>query len=178
MWLVVVVVAVVVVLATYLTWLAGRLDRLHARMEAASASLDAQLVRRAAAALALAGQARARRLLSAADAARLEDAAGAARASGLDPDREVAENRLSRTLHETLDGRLAANPELAGLLDELDVAATKVVIARRFYGDAVRDTRELRGRRLVRWLHLAGRAQMPQYFEIDDRPPAAPPGPL
>ena len=38
---------VVVVVALYLSWTAGRLDRLHARIDAARAALDAQLLRRA-----------------------------------------------------------------------------------------------------------------------------------
>ncbi|MCW2611535.1 MAG: hypothetical protein JWM15_2781, partial [Cryptosporangiaceae bacterium] len=38
------------VVAAYLTWTAGRVERLHDRCAAARASLDAQLVRRAAAA--------------------------------------------------------------------------------------------------------------------------------
>jgi hypothetical protein len=36
------------------------------------------------------------------------------------------------------------------------------------HNDAVRDTLALRSRRLVRWLHLAGTAPMPAYFEIAD----------
>ncbi|MCW2667162.1 MAG: hypothetical protein JWN57_2124, partial [Frankiales bacterium] len=55
MTLAVLTVALVVVLALYVTWTAGRLDRLHARVDAAWAALDAQLVRRAAAARAVAG---------------------------------------------------------------------------------------------------------------------------
>ena len=51
MWWVVGVVTVVALVATYLTWLAGRVDRLHARAGAASRALDAHLVRRAAAAV-------------------------------------------------------------------------------------------------------------------------------
>ena len=35
------------IVALYLSWTAGRLDRLHARLEGARAALDAQLVRRA-----------------------------------------------------------------------------------------------------------------------------------
>ncbi|CAA9348579.1 MAG: FIG019327: membrane domain, partial [uncultured Frankineae bacterium] len=38
----------------YVSWTAGRLDRLHARVDAAWAALDAALVRRAAAARAVA----------------------------------------------------------------------------------------------------------------------------
>src|SRR5438067_12557145 len=54
MWWIVAVVAAVVLIATYVTWIAARLDRLHARAAAAHAALDAQLVRRAAAAAELA----------------------------------------------------------------------------------------------------------------------------
>ena len=50
MWWIVAVVVVVVLVATYVTWIASRLDRLHARAAAAQAALDAHLVRRAAAA--------------------------------------------------------------------------------------------------------------------------------
>ena len=48
------VLAVVVVIAWYLSWTATRLDRLHGRIETARATLDAQLLRRALAALDLA----------------------------------------------------------------------------------------------------------------------------
>jgi hypothetical protein len=44
-----------------------------------------------------------------------------------------------------------------------------VLLARRFYNDAVRDTRELRGRRLPRLLRLHARRPLPRYFDIDDR---------
>ena len=44
---IVVVVGLVALLATYVTWLAGRIDRLHARSAAARVALEAQLVRRA-----------------------------------------------------------------------------------------------------------------------------------
>ena len=43
------------------------------------------------------------------------------------------------------------------------------MIARRFYNDAVRDTRSLGERRLVRRLHLGGTAPLPQFFEIIER---------
>ena len=50
-------------------------------------------------------------------------------------------------------------------------AGARVLIARRFYNDAVRDTRALRGRRMPRLLRLAGRRDMPQFFDIDDTLP-------
>jgi 8-oxo-dGTP pyrophosphatase MutT (NUDIX family) len=55
------------------------------------------------------------------------------------------------------------------LVAELADAETRVLIARRFHNDAVRDTLALRVRRPVRWLRLGGTAPMPTYFEIIDR---------
>jgi hypothetical protein len=47
----IVVVVVVAMLGVYVSWRAGRLDRLHARLEAARAALDVALVRRSSVAL-------------------------------------------------------------------------------------------------------------------------------
>ncbi len=94
------------------------------------------------------------------DAPALAKAAGIP--AGTDPsEREGAENLLSAAI--------AHHPQAvadAGLVDVVADAQTRVTIARRFYNDAVRDTRALRGRRMVRWLRLGGRAPMPAYFEI------------
>jgi hypothetical protein len=127
---------------------ATRLDRLHVRTDAAWAALDAALYRRAVAASALDGPGALRR---AAHAALL--AAPSAR--------EDVENELGRIL-SALD-RCGLEPARASRLADAEQA---VVIARRVYNDAVRDTRALRSRRLVRWLHLAGTAALPSYFEI------------
>ena len=48
------VLVAVAIIGVYVSWRAGRLDRLHARVEAARAALDAALVRRSAVALELA----------------------------------------------------------------------------------------------------------------------------
>ena len=61
----------------------------------------------------------------------------------------------------------AAGP--AGLIAELADAEARVVLARRFHNDAVRDTLALRERRLVRWFRLAGTAALPTYFEIAEQ---------
>jgi hypothetical protein len=167
--IVVVVVAAVALAATYLTWTAQRLDRLHARVETSAAALDGRLARRAGAVTAFANPGRlpAEMSVDLLAAARL-----AADTDGLGADREAAENRLSRALQAAVTGFPQAfalgadDPELAGLLG----AVTKAALARRFYNDAVRDSRALRGRRLPRWLHLAGRAKLPHYFEMDDMP--------
>jgi hypothetical protein len=160
-WLVVVVV-VVALLATWITWTATRVDRLHTRVDAARAALDAQLVRRAAAVQALV--ARVPERLGAAPAGRLRTAARAA----LDADdgiRESAENDLSRALQD-----LPADLDPA-LLQDLTDASTRVLLARRFYNDAVRDTRSLRGQWLPRLLRLGGRRPVPTFFEIDEVSP-------
>ena len=75
--------------------------------------------------------------------------------------REGAENELSTEL--TLVDGDAVPP---ALMAELSEAESRVLLARRFHNDAVRDTLALRERRPVRWLRLGGRAALPTYFEI------------
>nr|WP_308207900.1 hypothetical protein [Actinomadura madurae] len=57
------------------------------------------------------------------------------------------------------------------MLEELSSAAAKVAYARRFYNDAVSQARIARRKPLIRILPLAGRAPLPDFFEIDDDPP-------
>ncbi|HEX4704468.1 MAG TPA: NUDIX domain-containing protein [Pseudonocardiaceae bacterium] len=163
--LLVVVLFVALVLGPWLLGTATRLDRLHVRTDAAWAGMDASLARRAVVARAVAAtgcvpQATADALREAADRAELADRG----------DREASENELSRLLGE-LDR--AAIP--VGLAEELDDAEQRVVLARRVHNDAVRDTRALRRRRLVRWLRLAGTAVRPEYFEIAEPDPDSAP---
>lgn len=149
-------VAVVVLLAVYVSWLAGRLDRMHARVDASWAALDAQLVRRAAAARSLVAH------LPLRLAADLDAASQQALEAG-EPGREAVENRLTRVLRSALP---ALPPGVD--LDELESAVTRVGLARSFHNAAVKDTRALRLRRLPRVLRLHGHRRLPQYFEIDD----------
>jgi 8-oxo-dGTP pyrophosphatase MutT (NUDIX family) len=164
----VVVLLVALVLGPWLLTTATRLDRLHVRTDAAWAGMDASLARRAVVVRVVAaagcvppGTADAFR--AAADRAELADRG----------EREAAENELSRLLGE-LDR--AALP--VGLAEELDDAEQRVVLARRVHNDAVRDTRALRRRRLVRWLRLAGTAVRPEYFEIAEPDPDSAPAAL
>ncbi|MBB1026150.1 LemA family protein [Dietzia sp. DQ11-38-2] len=83
------------------------------------------------------------------------------------PDTERAENSLG-TLLAGLD--VAALP--ADLAAELEDVTDRVAMARSFYNDAVRDTRNLREQGTVRAFRLAGRAPMPDYVELVDHPPA------
>jgi hypothetical protein len=152
-------VGVVVLLALYVTWTAGRLDRMHARVDAAWAGLDAQLVRRAAAACDLLP------FLPPGPAADALDAHAHAALAADEVDRDVIENALTRALR-------AATPLLPeaaeAALGELDAAASRVGLARSFHNSAVTDTRALRGRRLPRLLRLAGRRALPAFFDVDD----------
>lgn len=153
-----------VLLSFYLSWRATRLDRLHHRVETARAALDAALLRRAAAVLDLAADPG----LDPLTAKSLSVAANHARRAG-DEERELAESELSREL------RAALHPAPKGpsrdRLAEVAVAARGVHLARVFHNDAVSDTRRARRSRLVRLLRLAGTAALPDYFEMDDRPP-------
>ena len=150
------VLVVVALLTLYATWTAGRLDRLHARVDAAWAALDAQLVRRAAAARALATE------LPGPHGRALEEAAHRALEHGGEG-REAVENDLSRALRAVLPV-----VEEGTAFEELVTAATRVGLARSFFNTAVQDARAVRLRRLPRALRLAGHARLPQYFEIDD----------
>src|SRR4051812_35777144 len=87
----------------YLSWTAGRLDRLHNRTQAAWASLDAQLVRRAALTGEIAHTAAEREVLSEDGVRRLADTAQQALESERD-ERAAAENALGRALRDVLDG--------------------------------------------------------------------------
>jgi len=142
---------------------ANRLDRLHVRYDLSWQVLDSALARRAVVARAVAanaysgapeGNSAAKQLAALADAA--ETAPRQAR--------EACENTLSAAL-ATVDP--ASVP--AGLIAEMADAEARVLLARRFHNDAVRDTLALRERRLVRLLRLGGTAALPSYFEIAER---------
>jgi 8-oxo-dGTP pyrophosphatase MutT (NUDIX family) len=157
--------AVIVAIGIWAYSTANRLDRLHVRSDQSWLALDAALDRRAvvarSVAIAIAGPVsdpaqadQARRLSTLADRA---ERAGSA-------DRETVENQLSAEL-STIDIAQLLPQQVAELAD----AEARVLIARRFHNDAVRDTLALRTRRPVRILHLGGTAPLPTYFEITER---------
>jgi hypothetical protein len=157
--------AVLLLVTVYIGWVAGRIDRSHARAHAAQAALDAHLVRRAAAAV------------EAADTLGDSQLRWAGRvALEADPDeREAAENDLTRVLrpvltasaeHELTPGGPGAAPP--GATADLVRASRRVALARQVHNDLVRDALALRRRRLVRVLRLARKHPIPTYFDIDD----------
>ncbi len=194
---VIVIVAVAILVGVYVSWRAGRLDRLHARVDGARAALDAALLRRSSVALELAACG----LLDPATSLLLAQAAHDARAAhdgltghdartGWDSriagdgraglharaagaPAELAESDLTRALRAALGqsgfrAALTARGQGGELVDELEAAAHQVFLARRFYNDAVAVTLAARRRRLVRVLRLAGQAPLPEFFEMED----------
>jgi hypothetical protein len=163
--------ALVLVVTWYLSFSAARLDRLHGRLEGARSALDAQLVRRASVSLPLATC----RMLDPATGLLLADAAHGAREAS-DADREMAESNLTRALRAAFEDpdvarTMRREPVGAELVHELASSCQRVQLARRFLNDAVLGTRVVRRKWVVRSLRLAGHAQWPQTFEIDDTPP-------
>jgi hypothetical protein len=161
------VVFAVAIIGVYVSWRAGRLDRLHARVDGARASLDAALVRRSSVALEFASSG----LLDPATSLLLASAAHDARSA--EGGQELPESDLTRALRAVF-GQPDFRASLAGrdgaeeLLTELEGAAHRVFLARKFYNDAVAATRANRLRWLARVFRLAGRAPLPEFFEIED----------
>ncbi|MUL80199.1 MULTISPECIES: NUDIX hydrolase [unclassified Mycolicibacterium] len=164
-WIVITAVAVLVVLLLVGGWAyqtANRLDRLHVRYDLSWQALDGALARRAVVARAVALDAYA----GAPQGKRLAALAAAAERAPR-PAREAAENELSAALAAVDPAELPV-PLVAELAD----AEARVLLARRFHNDAVRDTLALRERRAVRALRLGGTAALPSYFEIVESPDA------
>ncbi|WP_421840417.1 NUDIX hydrolase [Mycobacterium sp.] len=165
MWLVVAIATLAVALVGVGAWgyqTANRLNRLNVRYDLSWQALDGALARRAVVARAVAvdaygGSPEGRRLAALADAAEC-----AAR-----NERENAENELSAALALVDPVSLPA-----ALIAELADAEARLLLARRFHNDAVRDTIALGGRPVVRGLRLGGTATLPTYFEIAERPHA------
>lgn len=168
-WIVVALLAI----GLYLSWTAGRLDRLHSRIDASRAALDAQLLRRASVTQELATSG----VLDPASSIVLYQAAHDARQAE-EEQREVAESELSQALRAVFGEpeQVEALKEAPGgeeAAGELAAAARRVPMARRFHNDSVRAARALRRHRKVRWFRLAGHAPFPLAFEMDDEPPVA-----
>ena len=157
------VVVALLICAFRLHRLATRLDRLHRRTEAAWAGLDVALARRSGAARALAAGSDLPPEVAAALAAAARRTETSDRTTRAD-----AENELTRQLEQL------PNRRESPVSDELAETAQRILLARRFYNDAVRDTRALRADRFSRMFRLAGRASLPDYFEIAEYSPSDP----
>ena len=164
LWWLIPVLAVGVLLGMWVAFTISRIDRLHARVDAAGAALDAQLVRRAAA-LQHAAQSSGGGLDAGLRGECDQVAERALNTTAALLDRGSVENGVGRAVAALAEHSDRLRPEVVA---ELREAATRVQVARRFYNDAVRDTRAVRGRRMPRLLHLAGHRELPGFFDIDD----------
>ncbi len=154
--IVVLALAVALAIGWYLSYTAVRLDRLHIRLEATGAALDAQLVRRADQAIDIAYSGR----LDPASAALVAEAGRHCmdiEGAWGDP-RRAAETALTQLLRVAMP-----HPPR-----EAQEAAMRVRLARSFHNEAVDQTRALRQQWAVRTFHLAGRTHLPVPVDLDD----------
>ena len=168
-------IAIAALFGLYLSMTAGRLDRLHRRIDSARSTLDVLLARRWSVTAEIAGVG----ALDPAAVAVLVDAVHEARARVDGPEdlRWLSESDLTQALGEVFDDpldvqELCEDPGVAELLAELAGTCRRVQLARRFLNDGVRACRQVRRQRLARWLRLAGRTPWPTTVEMDDTPPA------
>ena len=174
-----IVIAAALFIGVYVSWRAGRIDRLHARVDMAQAALDVTLLRRSSVALELATSG----ILDPATSLLLAAAVHGARQGGAegmgppgqdtDRPRDLAESDLTRALRAAFSqpdfrASLSGKEGADELLAEVEASAHQVFLARKFYNDMVAATREARQRPLARVLRLSGRAKAPEFFEMDD----------
>ena len=188
---IILIIAGALFVGVYVSWRAGRIDRLHARVDMARVALDVTLLRRSSVAQELATSG----LLDPATSLLLAEAVHGTRDSrpggpgGVVPPgeqsgdrpRDLAESDLTRALRAAFSqpdfrASLSGKEGADELLAEVEEAAHQVFVARKFYNDLVAVTREARRRPLARVLHLSGRAKAPVFFEMDDSLIADKPG--
>ncbi len=167
------VVLVLGALVVYLSSTAGRLDRLHRRVEVARDNLQGALQRRRD----LADHVASIGILDPASSLLIADAVTAVDATS-PTDRVgtfLAESDLTAVLATVFADPLEVDEIIAEpggeVLARLADACHRVEIGRRFYNDAVLGTRAQRNRQIVRVFRLQGRAAMPETVEMSDTAP-------
>lgn len=170
-WILLVLLAGVVLV--YSSSTAGRLDRLHRRVEIGAANLAAALASRRE----LADHTASTGLLDPASSMLIADAVQHVvdAPSGDKVAIELAESDLTGVLCAVFADAgevdvIVAEPG-GDMVVRLADSCRRVQIGRRFYNDAVHSTRTMRSRRLVRLLRLAGTAPMPESVEMVDTVP-------
>jgi len=164
------------VVVWYLSQQAGRLDRLHHRIEVTTAALDGHLGRRAGIVGELANSAMVDPVTSAVLAQAAHDALA------VEPHELVERFYLETELTEVLLASLDEPEEIAEwrtdvataqLLDELAIACGRVHLSHTFHTEAVNDCLNIRNQLIVRIFRLAGYAQLPKILNLDTRIPAS-----
>jgi len=160
----------------YLSHQAGRLDRLHHRIEVTTAALDGHLGRRAGIVGELANSAMVDPVTSAVLAQAAHDALA------VEPHELVERIDLETELTEVLLASLDEPEEIAEwrtdlatgqLLDELAIACGRVHLSHTFHTEAVNDCLNIRNQLIVRIFRLSGYAQLPKVLNLDTRIPAS-----
>ncbi len=174
-WWMWVLLGVLVVVGWYLSQTAGRLDRLHRRVDAGTIALDRALLERGS----VAGELAAARLPDPATAAVIGDAVHTVRRTDQNNQlsRCLAESNLTQVLGAAFDepeavAECAGYPGGEELMADLESTTRRGELSRRFLNDAVRACRDVRYQWLVRFFRLAGHTPWPEPFEMDDAPPA------
>ncbi len=159
--------------ALYLSNVAGRLDRLHLKVENARNALDRQLALRSAICSDIAG-------LDLLDATLRSRLANAIHASISEESLDVhtkneweIESEVTKSLCELFDKDfdISKYPNQKNLIQETAGATRRVQYALTFYNDAARSAIKVRRRWLVRSFRLFGRASMPVLIDFDDQIP-------
>ena len=165
-----VLVVLITLFVLYLGMTAGRIDRLHRRIDVARLALDLHLLRRSGVTLELASSG----YLDPASAVLISETAHAARLSTdlSSTQRDTAESELTSVLNAVLDVEAVEmiDDSLGGheILEEFAASARRVELSRRFLNDAVRACVQLRKQRSARWFQLAGHTPVPHTREIHD----------
>lgn len=152
---------ILLLLAWYLSFLAGRLDKLHHRVETSWEHLDALLQRRAAIALEISHSVN----IDPATGMLLTAAAYQAREANI-IERSEAESSLSETLR--LLSNEARNEIDQSLMDELKRVTEKIALAITIHLESVNSARGLRAKFIFRIFRLAGHAPLPVRYSFED----------
>lgn len=151
----------VVVISLILIRYARRVDRLHRRVVQAKATLDHALSQR---------RSLVRSLVEHPD---FDSAARQRLASLLDVAEqhpsEANESALSRALREERSAVMEVETVGYGEGNDVSEVSRQLAMARRFHNQEVEQVRRIRARMIVRVFHLAGRAQLPDTYDMDDR---------
>ena len=162
-----------ILFAIYLSNVAGRLDRLHLKVENARNALGRQLALRSAICSDIAG-------IEKLDSSLRNRLSNAIHASISEESLEVhtvnewlIESEVTKTLCELFDKTfdISKYPEHKNLIQETAGATRRVQYALTFYNDAAKNAIKVRRRWIVRTFRLFGRASMPVVIDFDDQIP-------
>ena len=170
------IIGTTVFIVWYLSHQAGRLDRLHHRIEVTRSSLDTHFAQRSAICNEICST---NSLDPVSSALLLQATHEAIYGGGIETSaRQSSESELSEVLVDIIDGPefmadAATDAVLADQLKQLELVWGRIALAYQFHNDAVRDCLLIRHQVIVRVFRLAGRAALPVAIELDVAPPKA-----